>query len=245
MPDDGAIEDLAGLSFEELDALLQSKSAEFGAAQAAWEEVFDKLYGEEASSGSERDELEAELARLEAELARIADTMEAAAAEIERALSSPETDTAEQAGSAGLTPEEEAVARAAEMEELLARGDLADIPEAELAALLDELAGPYTPDVLVYSTPCAVGGTFEAGEGCHVIGHGHFYVDGDGTGVFTPDAYTVHEDIYSETTASSSIDEALDEVFYETSIARPARPGDRFAAEKNEGESAWTVTALP
>ena len=148
--------------------------------------MFDKLYGEEAPSGAERVELEAELARIEAELARIADTMEAAAAEIERALSSSETDAAEPAGSAGLTPEEEAVARAAEMEELLARDDLADIPEAELAALLDELAGPYTPDVLVYSAPCAVGGAFAAGEGCHVIGHGHFYVDGDGTGVFTP-----------------------------------------------------------
>ena len=238
-----SVEELAELSFEELDALLESKWVEFDAAQTAWEVVFDELYGGDAPSDAKRDELETELSQIEA-------TLDAITAEIDRIVTLTMTaetglaDATDPTEAAGLTREEEALLRAARMEELLARDDLTELPQAELTALLDELAGPYTPEVLVYGTPCSVGDTFDTGEGCHIVGHGHFYVNENGFGVFTPDAYTVHGDAYGETTATPSLDEALDEVFYETSIARPARPGDRFAAETND-EGTWTVTALP
>ena len=241
--DGDPIEELAELSFEELDALLESKWVEFDTAQTAWEAVFDELYGGDAPSDAKRDELETELSQIEA-------TLDAITAEIDRIVTltmtaeTGLTDATDPTETAGLTREEEALLLAARMEELLARDDLTELPEAELTALLDELAGPYTPEVLVYGTPCSVGDTFDTGEGCHIVGHGHFYVNENGFGVFTPDAYTVHGDAYGETTATPSLDEALDEVFYETSIARPARPGDRFAAETND-EGTWTVTVLP
>ena len=112
----------------------------------------------------------------------------------------------------------------AELEQDLER--LMEQDPAAALAELEELLGMV--DYSAFAAACELGAVFAVGEGCHVVGVGHFFVDENGWGVFDTDNYPDAEGLTRTLSGNTSV----------------SGPNDRFTAESND-DGIWTITALP
>ena len=101
----------------------------------------------------------------------------------------------------------------------------AEDPEAALAELAELLGAS---DFSAFAADCELGATFAVGEGCHVVGVGHFYVGDDGWGVFDNEYYPNPDGTWSTASGNNSV----------------SGPNNQFMAESNDDDT-WTITALP